>query len=222
MFSTTTIASSTSSPNERMSAKSVIRLMVWPASMPMARVMKSVSGMASATMAASRQPSVRNSRTITTMIETTRWKTSSFTASLAVLPSFRVTVTLIPGGILGFFQFIELCQYLVRDLNSIQLLPFGQCQGHGGMLIRRTLAVVLDARVCGMMTAEGDARELHRLFETVRYFGNVAEIDRLVVRNADHGVPYIACLGKEAAGLEGESSCCPAQGRPKEDWHSTG
>ncbi len=96
--------------------------------------MNSVSGMASATIAASRQPSVRNSRMITTMMETTRWNTSSFTASFAVLPSFRVTVTVIPDGSWVFLSSSTLARISFDDLDGVQLLPLRKRNGHCRLL----------------------------------------------------------------------------------------
>ncbi len=56
MFSITTMESSTSRPSDRISENRVMRLMLWPATMPTASVMNRISGMVMVTIEAARQP----------------------------------------------------------------------------------------------------------------------------------------------------------------------
>ncbi len=98
MFSTTTMASSTSEPSARISANSATRLMVTPAR-PSAITTDSItSGTTSITISPSRQPSVSSSVPTTVMMAMPRCSTSVLTASSALSPSLRVVTTSTPAG----------------------------------------------------------------------------------------------------------------------------
>ena len=86
MFSTTTIASSTRMPIEKMSAKSDTRLSVKPQAHEAKSVEASVSTTARPTMSASRRPRVAKTRTTTDSVAKTSFLMRLCALSLAVAP----------------------------------------------------------------------------------------------------------------------------------------
>jgi hypothetical protein len=86
MFSTTTMASSTRIPMEKMSAKSDTRFSVKPQAQEAKSVVASVSSTATPTMKASRQPSVAKTSTMTESVAKISFWISCCALSLAVAP----------------------------------------------------------------------------------------------------------------------------------------
>ncbi len=86
MFSTTTIASSTRIPIEKISAKRLTRLSVKPHAHDANSVAASVSSTATPTIAASRRPSVRNTSATTESVANSSFEMRSFALSFAVCP----------------------------------------------------------------------------------------------------------------------------------------
>jgi hypothetical protein len=86
MFSTTTKASSTRIPIEKISAKSETRFTVKPHAQEAKSVAASVSATAAPTMIASRQPSAISTSTITDSVAKTSLVTRAFALSSAVAP----------------------------------------------------------------------------------------------------------------------------------------
>jgi hypothetical protein len=86
MFSTTTIASSTRMPIEKISAKSETRLSVNPHAHDANSVAVSVSTTAAPTMAASRRPSAKNTSATTDAVANSSFWISLFALSLADAP----------------------------------------------------------------------------------------------------------------------------------------
>jgi len=86
MFSTTTIASSTRMPIAKTSANRVIRFRVYPSRRYTSRVRASVTGTATSTTTASRQPSASQTSKATPSVAMRRWLSSSIAFSLAVSP----------------------------------------------------------------------------------------------------------------------------------------
>ncbi len=86
MFSTTTIASSTRIPIEKMSANSETRLSVKPQAQDANRVDASVSITARPTISASRRPSVANTSTTTEAVAKISFSISLSAFAFAVAP----------------------------------------------------------------------------------------------------------------------------------------
>ena len=86
MFSTTTIASSTRMPIEKISAKSDTRFSVKPQAQEAKSVAASVSTTATPTISASRRPSAANTSTTTESVANTSFLISCIALSLAVAP----------------------------------------------------------------------------------------------------------------------------------------
>ena len=87
MFSTTTMASSTRMPIEKMSANRLTRSMVMPQIQAVNTVMNSTTGMTSMTTIAGRRArKATSTRMKTKKVATTSLKISSLTLSLAVSP----------------------------------------------------------------------------------------------------------------------------------------
>ncbi len=104
IFSTSTIGSSTSRPNDSISAKSVTRLIVKPKRRLTAKVRPKTTGMATATISASRHPRPMVSNPTTIKTATPSASTSSFTLSSAVRPLFRVITISMSSGTISFFS----------------------------------------------------------------------------------------------------------------------
>ena len=90
-FSMITMASSTKSPKAKISAKSVMRLTVWPASRPMPKEASRVRGIEIATIKEFLRPKKAIKITVTITIESTKCLVSVEISSLAVSPSSRRT-----------------------------------------------------------------------------------------------------------------------------------
>ena len=86
MFSTTTIASSTRMPIEKISAKRLTRFSVKPHAHDANSVAESVSSTATPTMTASRRPSVTSTSATTEAVANSSFEMSSFALSSAVRP----------------------------------------------------------------------------------------------------------------------------------------
>ena len=86
IFSTTTMASSTRMPIEKISAKSETRFKVKPQAQEANSVVASVSSTAIPTISASRQPSVANTRTTTDSVANTSLWMSCCAFSSALAP----------------------------------------------------------------------------------------------------------------------------------------
>ena len=93
LFSTTTMESSTRMPSERMSAKSVMRLMSRPNTNATTKTMPRTMGMQNAALAALRSPRNSTSTPKTMPMLTKRWKRSSLVACRAVSPSLATVST---------------------------------------------------------------------------------------------------------------------------------
>ena len=86
IFSTSTMGSSTRSPNDRINANKVTRLIVKPSIRLTASVRPKTTGTATATIKASRHPKPNVSRATTMMTATVNASTNSLTFSSAVSP----------------------------------------------------------------------------------------------------------------------------------------
>jgi hypothetical protein len=86
MFSTTTMASSTRMPIEKISANRLTRLMVKPISQEANRVSRMVVGITTMTTMPSRQPSAIAISTTIETVASARWNRSSLALSSAVAP----------------------------------------------------------------------------------------------------------------------------------------
>jgi hypothetical protein len=86
MFSTTTMASSTRMPMEKIKANSDTRFSVKPQAQDANNVPASVSATAAPTIAASRRPSVRKTRATTQAVAKPNFWISARALSLAVMP----------------------------------------------------------------------------------------------------------------------------------------
>jgi len=121
MFSTTTIASSTGMPIEKISANRDTRFSVKPQAQDANSVTVSVGTTAVPTIAASRRPSPTNTSASTERVANSSFWISFFALSSAVAPSLRVLATSTPSGITVLRS--AATRAITASATSIALVP---------------------------------------------------------------------------------------------------
>ena len=190
MFSTTTIASSTRMPIEKISAKSVMRLSVYPRSENTKSVRASVTGTASSTTPASRRPRTSamssahrergNSHVIQKLVRLLR-------SGLPVVARHRRSD---PGGNQARAQALQLALDRANDRDRVGATPLAHRKCDRGILPR-----------CARLPV-GHVRR--RLFRPVDDAGHVAQADGAAAAFGDrHGAELRGAL-HETAGLDVE------------------